>query len=343
LYVNDPDEEEYAHNLPRAKRSELLALLEDSGVVAVLAGHTHTTSIRDYKGIQLVIGGATSLTGDGEPLGFRLWHVDSPASITHEFIPLTLEIPTPDFNGDGIVDSTDICIMVDYWGTDDALCDIAPMPWRDGMVDVNDLIVLAGFLGKEVEDPTLIAHWAFDEAEGDVAYDSAGGNDAIIVGRATWQPDGGAVGGALTLDGVDDHVITPSVLSPADGPFGVLAWVKGDTPGQVILSQASGNDWLLTDAGGALITHLKGTGRKATSLHSQTIITDGQWHRIGLTWDGPGRALLVDGVTIAEDEPGLQPGVSGVFLIGTGVDLEPDSLFSGLIDDVRIYNREVRP
>jgi Tol biopolymer transport system component len=37
-------------------------------------------------------------------------------------------IPMVDFNGDGIVDSADMCIMVDHWGEDYSLCDIGPMP-----------------------------------------------------------------------------------------------------------------------------------------------------------------------------------------------------------------------
>jgi hypothetical protein len=59
-------------------------------------------------------------------------------------------IPTVDFNGDGIVDSADMCIMVDHWGTDNSLCDIGPRPWGDGVVDVQDLIVLAEHLFEEV-------------------------------------------------------------------------------------------------------------------------------------------------------------------------------------------------
>jgi WD40 repeat protein len=51
-------------------------------------------------------------------------------------------IPIVDFDGDGLVDSVDIDIMIDCWGTDDSLCDIGPMPWGDGVVDVEDLIVL---------------------------------------------------------------------------------------------------------------------------------------------------------------------------------------------------------
>jgi len=57
--------------------------------------------------------------------------------------------PIVDLNVDGIVDSADMCIIVDNWGTDDPLCDIGPMPWGDGIVDVQDLIVLAEYLFEE--------------------------------------------------------------------------------------------------------------------------------------------------------------------------------------------------
>ena len=58
--------------------------------------------------------------------------------------------PIVDLNSDGIVDSADMCIIVDHWGTDNSLCDIGPMPWGDGIVDVQDLIVLAEHLFEEV-------------------------------------------------------------------------------------------------------------------------------------------------------------------------------------------------
>ena len=55
-----------------------------------------------------------------------------------------------ELNGDNIVDATDMCIIVDNWGTDDPLCDIGPMPWGDGIVDVQDLIILAEHLFEEI-------------------------------------------------------------------------------------------------------------------------------------------------------------------------------------------------
>jgi Tol biopolymer transport system component len=61
-------------------------------------------------------------------------------------------IPIVDLNGDGIVDASDMCIIVDHWGTDNSLCDIGPMPWGDGIVDVQDLIILAEHLFEDVKD-----------------------------------------------------------------------------------------------------------------------------------------------------------------------------------------------
>ena len=39
--------------------------------------------------------------------------------------------------------------MIDNWGTNESFCDIGPMPRGDGVVDVQDLIVLAEHLFEE--------------------------------------------------------------------------------------------------------------------------------------------------------------------------------------------------
>lgn len=88
LYLTRPDEAEEYFNLPPAKRSELLALFVDSGVIAILGGHRHLLLLNEYKGIPLVHGETTCRHFDNSPLGFRLWRVDSPAPIRHEFRPL---------------------------------------------------------------------------------------------------------------------------------------------------------------------------------------------------------------------------------------------------------------
>ena len=100
------------------------------------------------------------------------------------------------------------------------------------------------------------------------------------MGGALWQPTGGVVGGALELDGVDDCIITTFGLNPADGPFSILAWIKGGAPGQAVISEPIGSNGLMADAEGKLISELASADR--TPLLSQTVITDGEWHRIGL-------------------------------------------------------------
>ncbi|MHC4520956.1 MAG: LamG-like jellyroll fold domain-containing protein, partial [Planctomycetota bacterium] len=254
-------------------------------------------------------------------------------------------VPILDFNGDSRVDGKDILTMAGRWGTRDPICDIGPAPWGDGIVDVEDVKVLAEYIGKDVDDPTLIAHWALDETEGDIAYDTSGQNDGVVAGGAVWRPETGAINGALGLDGIDDLVGTPSVLNPADGPFSVLAWIRGGEPGQVILSQIDGANWLCTDPMSCcLMTDLNGTGRDSGTLYSDMIVTDGSWHRIALVCDGDDRSLYVDDILVAQDtQAGGPPWCSGGLNLGCGIDMAPDTFFSGLIDDVRIYNRAVRP
>jgi len=253
-------------------------------------------------------------------------------------------LPIVDFNGDGIVDAGDMCTIVDHWGGNDSLCDIGPTPFGDGIVDVQDLIALSKHLFEEVNDPTLIAHWPLDEVQGDIAYNSVANCDGTLMGGPVWQPDGGIVDGALQLDGVDDYVSTDPVLYQVNGKFSVVAWIKGGAPGQAVLSQVDKANWLCTDPlEGTLMTELTVGGRNSCSLGSEAMITGGDWHRIGFVWDGSYRRLYVDGVVVAEDtQDGLDVSVNGLY-IGTGKNMESGSFFSGLIDDIRIYNRIVTP
>ncbi len=48
--------------------------------------------------------------------------------------------------------------MVDYWETDEPLYDIGPTPLGDGVVDVQDLIVLSEYLTSAAVDPNTVAY-----------------------------------------------------------------------------------------------------------------------------------------------------------------------------------------
>jgi N-acetylneuraminic acid mutarotase len=268
------------------------------------------------------------------------WNAGSSTVEQYEFLP-----QFPDFNGDGLIDIKDLARLIESWGQDDPIVDIAPPPFGDGVVDEQDLAVFMVFWGQIVTDRTLIAHWPLDETQGDIAYDSVSVCDGILNGNPVWQPDGGMVTGALQFDGFGDYVSTDPVLNPAYRIFSVIAWIKGGAPGQIILSQMNGTSWLQIDSTeGYLMTGLK-LDRSDTPLVSQTCIIDGTWHRIGFVWDGLFRHLYVDGIEVATDVSplsGLASAEGGLYF-GAGCTLAPGSFFSGLIDDVRIYNRAVNP
>jgi hypothetical protein len=251
------------------------------------------------------------------------------------------------FNGDGIINEEDMCLMVDHWHTNEPAYDIAPVPFGDGIVDAQDLVVLSENLFVY---PGAVAHWMLDETEGDVAYDNVADHDALVMGDPLWLPHGGHVHGAIQLDGIDDYAETPFVLNPKEGIFSVVAWINGGGPGQVILSQANGVNWLWADpVEGKLMTSLtQPVGRFSPPapplLVSDVVITDGNWHQIGLVWDKSERILYVDDVEVARDaQPGGLKGKKTSLYMGAGKDLTQDSFWGGLIDDVCLYDRVVGP
>ncbi len=106
-------------------------------------------------------------------------------------------IPIVDLNDDGIVDAADMCIMVDNWGTDETLCDIGPMPWGDGIVDVQDLIVLAKHLFEEIS--------GIDDSFGEIVIErristsSDDAEEALNTGYTNWNY-------SSDLEIVDDNI-----------------------------------------------------------------------------------------------------------------------------------------
>ena len=200
------------------------------------------------------------------------------------------------------------------------------------------------YWGQEVTDPTLIACWKLDEASGMIGADSAGTNNGTLVGDPIWQPAGGKVTGALSLDGVGACVRTSFVCDPSQGAFSAFAWVKGGGPGQVVVSQVNGANWVMAGASdGGLATELQSSGRTGKALKSAASITDGGWHRVGFVWDGSNRVLYVDDVEVAKDTQTNLAASSDVLYLGAGANLPSGSFWKGLIDDVRIYDRAVKP
>ena len=132
----------------------------------------------------------------------------------------------------------------------------------------------------------------------------------------------------------------PFVWDAANGPCSTFAWIKGGAPGQAVISQTDGTGfggtWLgLDPSDGKLFTKLM-----FVELKSEAMIPDGDWHHLSLVWDGSHRYLYLDGTEIARDATALSYALScnGGLNIGADKDLSTGSFFTGLIDDVRIYD-----
>jgi hypothetical protein len=123
----------------------------------------------------------------------------------------------------GVLDDSDhfgtsVALLGDL--DNDGSIDVAVGAWTDddGGTDRGAVWIL--FL----EEASPIAHWKFDEGEGDTAYDSAGDNDGTIYG-AQWTI--GQVGDALEFDGDGDYVDIGRPESLTNMGSGTIAlWFK---------------------------------------------------------------------------------------------------------------------
>jgi hypothetical protein len=250
--------------------------------------------------------------------------------------------PSIDFNGDGKVDLKDFSRLAQFWLDNESSVDIAPETVSERIVDLQDLYVLAE---NWLADFRPVAHWKLDETQGVIVHESIANRDGMTQGDPLWWPTGGKMDGALEFDGIDDYVSAGSPLGPMDLSLSVLAWTKGGAAGEVIIAQRDGTmpgaTWLGTDGSeGKLITTLMDPF--FPQLESESVVTDSQWHYVGLVYDFDSfqRRLYVDGAEVAKDTDvvaGLLP--DGDLYFGVGKDLDAGSFFSGLMDDVRIYNQ----
>jgi hypothetical protein len=237
------------------------------------------------------------------------------------------------------VDIKDFSMLAQYWHQNQS-------PFVNHRLDYKDLAALAEYW---LEDYRLIAHWKLDETQGIIVHESIANRNGMTHGDPLWQPAGGKMDGAVEFDGIDDYVSAGSPLGPMDLSLSVFAWVKGGAPGQVIISQADrrvgrfiepGSTWLGTDpADGGLMTKL--FDPLFGPLESDSVITDDQWHHVGLVYDFDSfhRRLYVDGAEVAKDTDVVAGLLSdGDLYFGAGQSLDVASFFSGLIDDIRVYN-----
>jgi hypothetical protein len=193
-----------------------------------------------------------------------------------------------------------------------------------------------------VHNTGLVAAYGFDEASGTTATDPVNGLNGTLTGAAR-VAGGGRYGSALSFDGVDDWVSVPNnaALNLTSG-MTLEAWVKPSVLSSwrsvVMKEQASALPYALyansdadTPAASVFTTSaLTAAGPPAVGL--------GSWTHLAMTWDGSLIRLYVDGAVVAtRSAPGSLLTSTGQLRIG-GNSLRGE-FFSGLIDEVRVYNR----
>jgi len=196
---------------------------------------------------------------------------------------------------------------------------------------------LAGELG-------LVAHWTFDEGQGQTAHDSSGnGLDGTLNGSPKWV--NGQLGGALDFNGSSDFVEIPH--SPGlsiTGAITIAAWtnMRTDSSGEMAIVSKGGwaaNDlpYELTEERGGVIfwQFYNDAGRDSCSPNSPSA---GEWHHIAATYDGEVFKCYIDGVLEQEwAYAGAMPQNTASVTIGRRS--RGGTFFNGIIDDVRLYDR----
>ncbi|HET8755556.1 MAG TPA: LamG-like jellyroll fold domain-containing protein [Solirubrobacteraceae bacterium] len=188
----------------------------------------------------------------------------------------------------------------------------------------------------------LVASYGFEQTSGTTVTDSSGKGSTGTLSGATWAPDG-RFGRALSFDGVNDIVTVPDSNLLDLGPGMTLeAWVKPTTT----------NDWrtvLLKERPGQLAYSLYASGDSARPLaeiaagsqrdaRGTASLPVGVWTHLAATYDRSTLRLYVNGTQVSSTAvTGTLLNSSGALRIGGNTVW--GEYFSGLIDEVRVYER----
>ncbi len=195
----------------------------------------------------------------------------------------------------------------------------------------------------------LVGSWHFNEGEGTRTRDYSGNNNDGTISGASWTR--GKYGTALEFDGVNDYVDIGTDSSLHVDTFTFVAWIKwsGNTNGvqDIIFNKEREYEWCIGDSGsGAPTGHLAWAINTAGTWEwhdTGYTVPANEWVFLVLTYDGTHVRLYVNGElesTLADPDGGPITDSSYPLWIGRRQNLgSPTGEFSGVIDEVRIYNR----
>ena len=187
----------------------------------------------------------------------------------------------------------------------------------------------------------LVAAYGFDEGTGTSVADASGNGHTGAVNGATWS-SAGKVGKALSFNGSNAIVTVPDAADlDLSTKMTLEAWVDPATVTSAwrdVIYKGNDNYYLEATttstskpAGGSIV------GGSYAEAFGSTKLTANTWTHLAMTYDGTAVRLFVNGTqvastaktgTIASSTNPLQIGGDSIY----------GQFFSGLIDEVRIYN-----
>jgi len=188
----------------------------------------------------------------------------------------------------------------------------------------------------------LIAHWRFDETSGDIAYDSAGNNDAALHQIEFAE---GKIGGAVLLNGFNSYIDCGDSVALGPEQMTLTMWLEPRHMGGVryAVSRAKKED--LDDIDYTITRHLAGeielTLAQLDSVPVSVLSTAttplGEWSHLAVCLDGSEASIYINGqldsfTNYSQRVP--RQGYRLVISSHQGI----TRFYNGKIDDVRIYN-----
>ena len=191
----------------------------------------------------------------------------------------------------------------------------------------------------------LLGWWKFDETSGTTAYDSSGNGQHASLKNGAGRNSNGVMGGALSLDGTNDYVLTP-LKGINNSDFTWSLWVKTLDRDGSLMGESTGN-WNTGHkafylSGG----RLRVEARRAASYHHGTDIADGSWHHVAFMVGNSGNndpyAMYLDGSKIRSSNFNWFRYSSSGKEIKIGQFASNSSNYlKALHDDVRIYSKRL--
>jgi len=222
------------------------------------------------------------------------------------------------------------------------------------------IVCLLSLASTNTVSAGLIAWWKLDEGSGTAAGDASGkGKNGVLNGGATWVA--GKDAGGVYLDGVDDYIEVPNLI----GKTGSMAfWFKPDWDGSDpedyrLFDASAGTIYFFLAKGanhadinpedfGFYLEDASDTDYQGIEIDPEGVILANTWFHVVLTWefDGGPAVLYIDGEEVARVASlGSLPPLHANprFGLQTIAYIPSRHGAKGVIDDIRMYDRMLKP